>query len=409
MGRSPFAPKEFPARVASRQRRSTRIDFITPIILTGRDATGQPFREETVTAVVNLHGTKIRTNYAIMVGMIVTLEIVRTGQVGKAVCVQVFEPAAGETFHHIAVQLVQPGNIWGVENPPPDWDDVEAELGGGHLAAKTADPKTSVITMRPVLEAPAAPKPGAPAPAVSRGEVDAPFAELEKRSARLMDSVLEILRIQADATVRNSLQEVEKRIESLVTEGGTRLQERAEQVGAELEMTLETVRTEAMGEVVREALQGFQQRLETLSKDAELGITRRAEQAMKDFEAGLNDFEKRQENWKAEGDARIKRSSEAALAEFEARLQITPQRQARLAAEAQAKITRLADQAMADFEAALQTFRADVGDELAARREEVVKSTEEALRTRLATLLSTIIMPPAAQPTSPSPQPKAKK
>ncbi len=405
MGRSPFAPKEFSPQARTSRRRSTRIDFITPVILSGRDATGQAFREETQTSIVNLHGAKVRTNYVIMVGMIVTLEVVRTGQVGKAVCVQVYEPAAGETIHQIAVQLVQPGNIWGVENPPPDWDAVEAELGGARQpAAKAADPKASVITMRSALEAPAA-----PALAASRGDVDALFAELEKRSARLMDSVLDILRIQADAAVRNSLQEVERRIESLVTTGGTRLQERAEQVGAELEMTLETVRTEAMGEVVREALEGFQQRLETLSKDAELGITRRADQAMKDFEAGLNDFEKRQETLKAEGDARIKRSSETATAEFEAGLQSAQLRQATLAADAEAKISHLAEMALADFDAALQTFRADVGDELDACREEVVKSTEQALRSRLAALLSTIIMPPAVEPTSTPADSKTKK
>ena len=64
---------------------------------------------------------------------------------------------------------------------------------------------------------------------------------------------------------------------------------------------------------------------------------------------------------------------------------------------------------MADFEAALQTFRADVGDELAARREEVVKSTEQVLRTRLAALLSTIITLPAIEPTSSQADSKTKK
>lgn len=409
MGRSPFISKELSSQARAKQRRSTRIEFTTPVILSGRDATGQAFREETQTVIVNLHGSKIITNYQVMVGMIVTVEAVRTGQGGKAICVQVYEPSPGETAHNIAVQLVQPGNIWGVENPPPDWETVEVELGGRHFASKAADLKASVTTMKPLLQTPATPVPASLTPAVSRGDVDVLFADLEKRAARLMESVLEILRIQADSTVRSSLQEVEKQVESMVTAGGARLQERADQTGVELEISLEAFRTEAMGEVIREALQGFQQRLDALSKEAELRITRRAEQSLADFEAGLKDSRKRQEALQADGDARIQHSSNAAVAEFEATLQSAQQRYAAEAEEAEARIPRLAEQAMADFEAALQTFRADVGDELAARREEVVKSTEQTLRTRLAVLLSTIIPAPAVEPATSPAETKPKK
>ena len=434
MGRSPFAAKEFASKAGSQRRRSTRIDYVTPVVLIGRDATGQSFREETVTAIANLHGAKVRTNYAVMVGMIVTVEVVRTGQGGKAVCVQVYEPSPGETLHNIAVQLVQPGNIWGVENPPPDWETVEGELGGRHFAAKATDPKASAINMRPVLQAPSA-------SALSKGDVDALFADLEKRSARLMESVLDILRIQADGTVRSSIEEVGKRVESIVAAAEPRLQQRADQVGVELEMTLEAFRTEAMGEVVREALQGFQQRLDALSKELELRMTRRSEQAVADFEAklgtaqqrlgrqaaevegkvsqlsqalgeseaGLKSFQEHQEKLIAEGDTHLKRFSEATLGDFEAKLDAARKQQATQAAEAEARISRVADQAMADFDAALQTFRADVGDELAARREEVVASTEQVLRTRLAALLSTIIMPPSGGPTSSPTDSKTKK
>ncbi len=404
MGRSPFVTKELSSQARTSRRRSTRINYITPVILSGRDATGQVFREETATSIVNLHGAKVRTNYAIMVGMIVTLEIVRTGQGGKAICVQVFEPASGETLRHIAVQLVQPGNIWGVENPPPDWEGVEAELGGARFAPAMANPKASVIGMKPVLEAAATPP-----STTDRARADAQFADFEKRSARLMDSVLEILRIQADAAVRNSLQEVEKRLEGIVAAGEARLRDRAEQAGVELEMTLETFRTEAMGELVREALQGFQQRLDTLSKDAETRISRRAEQARAEFEASLQNFQQVQEKTKAEADAHIRRHSGQALADFEASLQATQQRQGTQAAEAEAKISRLAEQALAEFDAALQTFRSDVGDELAARRDEVVQSAEQALRTRLSALLSAVITPPVAEPSSPPANPAAKK
>ena len=385
MGRSPFIAKELSSQARGKQRRSTRIDYITPIILSGRDATGQAFREETQTSIVNLHGSKVLTHYQVMVGMIVSVEVVRTGQAGKAVCVQVYEPAPGETIHHIAVQLVQPANIWGVENPPPDWDAVEAELGGARHAATMANPRASVIGMKPVLEAAAIPP-----STTDRAQADAQFADFEKRSARLMDSVLEILRIQADAAVRNSLQEVEKRMDDITVAGESRLRERAEQAGVELEMTLETFRTEAMGELVREAVQGFQQRLDALSKEAELRITRRAEQATADFEATLRagqqkqgtqaaeaeakvsrvaeqalakiessreNLQQLQEKTTAEGEAHMARRSEQVLADFEARLQTTQQRQESKASEAEGKISRLAEQAIAKIEASQQNFQ----------------------------------------------------
>lgn len=358
MGKSPFAIKDlFPSARPSR-RRSTRIDFVTPIILIGRDASGQPFREETATSIVNLHGAKIATTHHIMVGMIVSLEIPRTGQGGKAVCVQVLDTPPGQSRHDVAVQLVQPGNMWGVENPPPDWGTVEAELGG-RLPVAESRSKPAVSFVKTMTGNAAA------AAAAGRAEADAQSAELEKRAARLIDSVLEILRIQADAAVRNSVQELEKRVEGLMAAVEPRLRERAEQASEELELTLDTFRTEAMGEVVREALQGFQQALEALTAEADARITRRAEESMAALEAALRTFQQRQET---------------------------------ATAEAAADITRRAEQALADFEAALQTFRADVGDELAARREEVVQTTEEALRTRMAVVLAKNQMPAPASP-----------
>ena len=359
MGKSPFATKDLFPSARSRPRRSTRIDFVTPIILVGRDASGQPFREETATSIVNLHGAKIATTHHIMVGMIVSLENPRTGQGGKAVCVQVLDTPPGQSRHDVAVQLVQPGNMWGVENPPPDWGTVEAELGGSLPVAESRS-KPAATFMKPMTAASVT-----SALATGRMEADAQSAELEKRAARLIDSVLEILRIQADAAVRNSVQELEKRVEGLMAAVEPRFRERAEQASEELELTLDTFRTEAMGEVVREALQGFQQALEALTAEADARITRRAEESMAALEAALRTFQQRQET---------------------------------ATAEAAGDITRRAEQALADFDAALQTFRADVGDELAARREEVVQSTEEALRTRMAVVLSKNQMPAPAPP-----------
>jgi hypothetical protein len=120
MGQSPFAKR--PAKDAGLgRRRSSRLDFVTPVILTGRDAAGQPFREETETCTVNLHGAKIKTRHSVLVGMQVELECPRSGMSGKAVCVRIAPSDSGERVSDMAVQLIVPANLWGIENPPEDW------------------------------------------------------------------------------------------------------------------------------------------------------------------------------------------------------------------------------------------------------------------------------------------------
>src|SRR5258708_612439 len=53
---SPFAKRRSAEELAANQRRSTRVDYVCPVVVSGRDATGQPFRVETETSTVNLHG-----------------------------------------------------------------------------------------------------------------------------------------------------------------------------------------------------------------------------------------------------------------------------------------------------------------------------------------------------------------
>ena len=57
-----------------------------------------------------------------------------------------------------------------------------------------------------------------------------------------------------------------------------------------------------------------------------------------------------------------------------------------IVAAAEARVNERSDQAFAELESALATFRADVGDELTARTEQVVEATEKALRSKVAEL-----------------------
>ena len=143
MSSNPFSSKRSASQASqSNRRRSTRVEFAMPVVLSGRNANGQTFREETVTSTVNLHGARVGTRQPILVGMQVTIEIPKNGVVRKAVCVRAGERSEDGTTEYIALQLVRPGNIWGLENPPADWAEVAEQV----LGPAAADPSTAAET-----------------------------------------------------------------------------------------------------------------------------------------------------------------------------------------------------------------------------------------------------------------------
>jgi hypothetical protein len=237
MGQSPFAKRPATADGGAAKRRSTRVDYVCPIILSGRDAAGQAFREETQTATVNLHGCKLRTAHQVLVGMLVTLECPRSNLSGKAVCVITWDPAPGETAHNIAVQLVKPQNLWGLENPPPDWQAVAEALVHGRAVqpqraavATVSKPATTPVPATP-------PAPGVPA-------IDLRLADLEMRSAQIMESVLQIIRAQAEEIVQNTLEEFRQQVQALTKDAEEHLRQRAEQAYDDVASSLTTLRAD---------------------------------------------------------------------------------------------------------------------------------------------------------------------
>lgn len=453
MGQSPFTKWGLSQQAGASRRRSTRIDYQTPVILTGRDASGQPFREETGTLIVNLHGAKVRTSHLVLVGMLVTIESVRTGLTGKAICVNVYDPAADQTGREIALQLVQPGNIWGVENPPLDWAMVAAELGGGKLAPEPSG-RTPPIPFKPA-SAPPASSLGPTAPE-TRSLTDVQLAELEQQAARWMDSALETLRVQADVTTRNALTAYEQRLAALVSEAEAHIAQRIEQAASELAATVETIRTEAMGELVQESLQDFQRRVGQMSAEQEARISQHA--AMLTTQAGdrlarlasagttqadaiaaaleqrleslrtdtknlvgpktalsssqwnsaFEALQQRVEALSAGAETRIAQKISQALADFDSTAESVRHRLAELAAQATGGLSASTDKAFAELEAALRTFRADLDDELTARREQAVQIADQALRSRMAAILTSVVGEVQAAP-APSPVDPARK
>jgi hypothetical protein len=231
MGQFPFLKRPGLRDETMGRRRSTRLDVVVPIILTGRDASGWPFREETETSTVNLHGGRLKTRHQVLVGMQVGIENPRTGAAEKAICVRVEDPAPGQIFHYIAVQLINPGNVWGIETPPADWGQIAAGL-----SARAAPPS------RPAASA-AAP------PATPPIDVDVRFAEFEQRAAEVMESALQIMRKQTEQIVANALERFRQHLDQAAAMEETALDQRVEQAFADLEAALKTFREDLEDEL----------------------------------------------------------------------------------------------------------------------------------------------------------------
>jgi hypothetical protein len=232
MGHSPFAKRASSLRTGADRRRSTRVEHRTPIILSGHDASGRAFREETETHTVNLHGARIRTVHQLLMGMQVGVENPRNGLAEKAVCVRIENPAPGEGAGYIAVQFLRPANLWALENPPPDWAEVEAAEMGAPEASR-----------RPCESSPAAPADARGAsfspPSIS---FDSRFAELERRSAQVMELTLQLLREQSEEIVRGVLARFEARLGEIEAASETHLAQGVDKILAEVESSFDLLR-----------------------------------------------------------------------------------------------------------------------------------------------------------------------
>ena len=193
MENNPFSQTTKVQDTLASRRRSTRIDFVTTVLLSGKDGAGTPFREFTQTVTVNLHGCKVRTSYRIMVGMLVTLECPKAGTSGKGVCVRVWDAKPGVAGHEIAVQLIKPQNLWGVPNPPPDWEVVAKSMVQGRAvqAERPAPYAPAALPNAPVPVAPPAERTGRfPAPVPPSPPAPAPAPPLAERTGRFPAPVL---------------------------------------------------------------------------------------------------------------------------------------------------------------------------------------------------------------------------
>lgn len=108
-----------PASMAH-QRRSQRILLCVRVIVSGKHANGSPFSEHTTTQVVNAHGALILLHEPVVVGQLLNIKHVATGE--ELVCT-VMDLTPGQLeIPEIGIEFVHPNaRFWRVSFPPEDW------------------------------------------------------------------------------------------------------------------------------------------------------------------------------------------------------------------------------------------------------------------------------------------------
>jgi len=107
-------------------RRSTRVNRAIPVVVAGVDSFRGPYQEEVSTIAVSCHGCRYESKYEVLPEASVILQLNPKTPDSKPISTRgrvkwtKRPPESGGLFQ-TAIELEQPGNIWGIDSPPPDW------------------------------------------------------------------------------------------------------------------------------------------------------------------------------------------------------------------------------------------------------------------------------------------------
>ncbi len=104
-------------------RRSTRVRVEIPITVTSLDRK-HPFAAQCVALVVSPQGCGFRTPQALPVGTPVLLNNLPAGGNASARVANCLPLGSDGKQFLIGVSLYNPGNVWGITDPPADWNCV---------------------------------------------------------------------------------------------------------------------------------------------------------------------------------------------------------------------------------------------------------------------------------------------
>jgi hypothetical protein len=137
-------------------RRSTRIDRAIPVTITGVDAWRGPYVENVSTVNVSAHGCNYYSAHQVLGGSLVMIELKsepeKPPRSARGLVKYVKRPSASGELFQTGIEFEDPGNVWGIEDPPTDW---LAWTGPKTIELDTSKAKPFAVP-RPESEAPRA-------------------------------------------------------------------------------------------------------------------------------------------------------------------------------------------------------------------------------------------------------------
>jgi|GEM_PF-748101 len=254
-----------PASMGVAGRRSTRLSIAIPIAISGKDAAGNLFKENSRTAVINKQGAKILTTHQLALGAEVVIENRALGLSGKAIVVWIGDRVSTKEAVEMGVQLLESANIWGIEFPPEDWQEgPPIGLGGVKLEAAGV---TSIPVRPPEVAHPLksdgrprelTPEPGSPRPApvtTPPREVGVPrvsqHGELRATTSTPGMATPDQLNIAREVAVAKFSQQAQAAADEQVKLFVNRLAKLTNQIGIQMQTSLHSSATEIEAKMVR--------------------------------------------------------------------------------------------------------------------------------------------------------------
>ncbi len=285
----------------TQKRRSTRIVQAIPIVVTGVDALGQPFKERTTTVMVNCHGCKYQSKHYVPKNSTITLEIPRPepGQTPRSVqgrVVWVQRPRTVRELFQIALEFEVAGNIWGIAFPPEDWfpspdadqpkavQEEELEISSGEPAAvetraeAAADAKLHVVPSAPALQSPEAHQAAAKQMAQIVAEAKDTLDKTARKAANsAVNDEMTVVRQQLDVQLHEAVEHAIKVSMERVSESAVKrvVQQAAERTSAIVDdaRKASALSAETLDAKIRDAVQ------QAVSEAAEQASRQAAQQA----------------------------------------------------------------------------------------------------------------------------------
>jgi hypothetical protein len=106
---------------ADERRRRSRIPHRARVVLSGVDADGFNFAEETETVCVSKYGLSVRSSYNLAVGQELSIRTKDKNRVAQFQIVWVGKPGTPGDGR-IGMEWVEPIRFWGIQFPADDWE-----------------------------------------------------------------------------------------------------------------------------------------------------------------------------------------------------------------------------------------------------------------------------------------------